>query len=71
MKHYIYIDKEILNSYISQIYGGILERGKAEKERTLFKGDAPGNTGNCRKRRVKRENRAQRAHAAGRIICCV
>lgn len=32
MKHYIYIDKEILNSYISQIYGGILERGKAEKE---------------------------------------
>ena len=32
MKHYIYIDKEILNSYISQIYGGILERGKSEKE---------------------------------------
>ena len=28
MKHYIYIDKEILNSYISQIYGGILERGR-------------------------------------------
>lgn len=32
MKHYIYIDKEILNSYISQIYGGILEKGKSEKE---------------------------------------
>ena len=32
MKHYIYIDKDILNSYISQIYGGILERGKSEKE---------------------------------------
>ena len=32
MKHYIYIDKEILNSYISQIYGGILEKGKSEKQ---------------------------------------
>lgn len=32
MKHYIYIDKEILNSYISQIYGGILDRGKSENE---------------------------------------
>ena len=32
MKHYIYIDKEILNSYISQIYGGILDKGKTEKE---------------------------------------
>ena len=32
MKHYIYIDKEILNSYISQIYGGILEKGQSEKE---------------------------------------
>lgn len=32
MKHYIYIDREILNSYISQIYGGILEKGKSEKE---------------------------------------
>lgn len=34
MKHYIYIDKEILNSYISQIYGGVLEKGKTEKECT-------------------------------------
>lgn len=32
MKHYIYIDKEILNSYISQIYGGILEKGHQEQE---------------------------------------
>lgn len=31
MKHYIYIDKEILNSYISQIYGGILEKGHQEQ----------------------------------------
>lgn len=32
MKHYIYIDKDILNSYISQIYGGILEKGKSERK---------------------------------------
>ncbi len=31
MKHYIYIDKEILNSYISQIYGKILDKEKIEK----------------------------------------
>lgn len=30
MKHYIYVDKEILDSYISQIYGGILKNEKSE-----------------------------------------
>ena len=38
MKHYIYIDKEILNSYISQIYGGILEKEKSEIEIAEKKG---------------------------------
>lgn len=35
MKHYIYIDKEILNSYISQIYGGILDKERTEKLKNL------------------------------------
>ena len=30
MKHYIYIDKEMLDSYISQIYGGIVKNEKNE-----------------------------------------
>ena len=33
MKHYIYIDKEIVNSYISQIYGGILNKEQTEKNK--------------------------------------
>lgn len=37
MKHYIYIDREILNSYISQIYGGILNKEKTEKANTMEK----------------------------------
>lgn len=37
MKHYIYIDKEIVNSYISQIYGGILDKEKTEKANTIEK----------------------------------
>ena len=37
MKHYIYIDKEILNSYISQIYGGILDKEKTEKANMIEK----------------------------------
>ena len=35
MKHYIYIDKEILNSYISQIYGEILDKERTEKLKNL------------------------------------
>lgn len=38
MKHYIYIDKEIVNSYISQIYGGILNKGQTEKSNRIENG---------------------------------
>lgn len=35
MKHYIYIDKEIVNSYISQIYGGLLDKERTEQSKDL------------------------------------
>lgn len=38
MKHYIYIDKEIVNTYISQIYGGILNKEQTEKSNKIEEG---------------------------------
>ena len=34
MKHYIYVDSEILKSYVSQIYGGIIEKETSENQYT-------------------------------------
>ena len=37
MKHYIYVDSEILKSYVSQIYGGIIEKETSENQYTYEK----------------------------------
>ena len=39
MKHFIYLDTDVLNSYLSQISGGLLKSSKAEISDTIVTGE--------------------------------